>query len=158
MAAPHTSIFISHRNVAPGAEPVFDALIDEKQGLRSKLGDEYAAYELFWDRQIEAAADWRTESIVRIRAGLLPTKRGRNGFRRKWDKLTRSWCWSLLLILQGNGVVARCSSPCGDLRRAAAELQSRDRARKDHRAAGFRHRTGWLSLISSGLDMTPDCR
>lgn len=53
------SIFISHSNVARGVEPVFDALIDEKQGLRSKLGDEYAAYELFWDRQIEAAADWR---------------------------------------------------------------------------------------------------
>ena len=66
MVAPSTSIFISHSNVAPGAEPVFDALIDEKQGLRSKLGDNYAGYELFWDRQIEAAADWRASICQKL--------------------------------------------------------------------------------------------
>lgn len=59
-------IFISHVNGDPDAEPVLQALVDEQQGLKHELGPDYQGYELFWDRQMQAATDWRERICNRL--------------------------------------------------------------------------------------------
>jgi len=57
MVSPRTSIFVSHVNGDPDAEPVLQALIDK---LRQELAPTHDAYEIAYDREIIAGTEWRS--------------------------------------------------------------------------------------------------